>query len=624
MRLNELFIHQGNEILNEKLIVVGGGKKYGQVVFLAGGAGCLARDTEILMFDGTKKKVQDIKEGDLLMGPDSRPRTVVETVSGKEPMLHVKMKKGNSYVSNRSHIHSFVCSFNKCGLKKGQIYNLTYDEFLSLPISAQKALLLYKTDIEYPEKPVPIDPYILGLWLGDGVRTNTNIIVDNKNDVIVNYVSESLRKEGKIFNKLKTDKVNCSVYSVVNAPEDQSRSNPNIYRDYFKEKCVINEEKRIPFEYLINSKEIRKKVLAGLIDSDGHNAGNYIEIVTVFDGLKDDIYDLCSSLGYNVTITNKKALWNGEEKNYHRIFISGDLSDVPVLLDYKRCYPRKQIKNPIRYGFEFEELPENEFFGFKLAEEDKRFLLGNYVVTHNSGKGFTINQFLEGDKFKVRDVDAWKEIFLELAKTKKKYKELKDLDLRNPKDVFKLHSFVKEKGIKEKSLDLLLADTKEGRLPNIIFDITMKDMDELKTVVPRLIDLGYDEKNIHIVWVLTNYRVAVVRNSERDRVVPEDILIQTHEGAANTMYELVTGKLPKGVDGSVHVILNNKENTIFYKNPDGSVYRDSKGRTVIKDFSYLTVKKPGKKIDPESSVQKKLLKWIRDNVPKTKKTAHLF
>ena len=73
-----------------------------------------------------------------------------------------------------------------------------------------------------------------------------------------------------------------------------------------------------------------------------------------------------------------------------------------------------------------------------------------------SGKGFAIANFMEKEKFKVRDVDAWKEAFMKLADTTDKYPEIKGLSLKNPRDVMKIHKFVKDKGIKEKSLDLLL------------------------------------------------------------------------------------------------------------------------------------------------------------------------
>jgi hypothetical protein len=116
--------------------------------------------------------------------------------------------------------------------------------------------------------------------------------------------------------------------------------------------------------------------------------------------------------------------------------------------------------------------------------------------------------------------------------------------------------------------------------------------------------------------VLTNYQIAIKNNSKRDRVVPEDILLATHAGAAQTVYNLVTTSMPPSVQGGVYVILNNPENTIFVVDPKtNKPYRDKKDNPVIKDFKYLTLKEPGKPAKTELDVKKQLLTWIRDNVP---------
>jgi len=238
-----------------------------------------------------------------------------------------------------------------------------------------------------------------------------------------------------------------------------------------------------------------------------------------------------------------------------------------------------------------------------------------------SGKGFAISNFMEKEKFKIRDVDEWKKGFLKLAQTRKQFSELKGLQLKNPKDVYKLHMFVKEKGIKDKSLDLLLRDSNTDRLPNIMFDITMKDASDIGSVLPKLIEAGYDSKNIHLTWVLTNYAVAIVNNRNRERVVPEDIMLLSHEGAAKSMYDVIKGKLPRGLNGAVRVILNNRENTIPYVDPETKKpMKTEQGDILVKDFTYLTFKKEGKSMGPESGVKKQLLGWISSNVPKTKLT----
>ena len=242
-----------------------------------------------------------------------------------------------------------------------------------------------------------------------------------------------------------------------------------------------------------------------------------------------------------------------------------------------------------------------------------------------SGKGFAIRNFMEKEKFKVRDVDAWKEAFMKLSDTTDKYPEIKGLSLKNPRDVMKIHKFVKDKGIKEKSLDLLLRDVNVRNAPNVIFDITMKDASGINTIIPKLLEVGYDPKNIHLTWVLTNYAIAIKNNQNRPRVVADDIMFLSHEGAALSMYEVIKGKIPRGLDGGVRVILNNLENTIPYVDPDtGKPMRTKQGNIKVKDFTYLTLKKEGKKIGPEMNVKRQLLGWIEENVPDTKLTRELI
>lgn len=264
-----------------------------------------------------------------------------------------------------------------------------------------------------------------------------------------------------------------------------------------------------------------------------------------------------------------------------------------------------------------------------------------------SGKGFAIKQFMQGDLFKVLDVDELKSAFQKLDELGKfsiediysKYGKnisdsdkrivddiigsnglstttLKDFDLKKPMHVYALHMLVKSTGAKEKTLDMILSGARASKLPNIIFDITLKDISEFQRIVPHLIDAGYESKNIHLSWVLTNYQVAIANNKSRDRIVPEDILLSTHKGAAYTVYNLVNTGMPKEIDGSIYVILNNRENTIPYINPKTKKpYRTKRGEIVVKSFTYLKLKDTGKPAKKEIQIKKQLLTWIRDNVP---------
>jgi hypothetical protein len=262
-----------------------------------------------------------------------------------------------------------------------------------------------------------------------------------------------------------------------------------------------------------------------------------------------------------------------------------------------------------------------------------------------SGKGFAISNFLDSAGFKVRDVDEMKKQLQILNRMGKitidqiitKYGnsmtakdiqniraiqsdgyKLQNMDLKKPNHVAALHSLVKAVGIKDKSLaNMLAAQTNPEVLPNIMFDITAKDISDITEVLPQLVAVGYKPQNIHLTWILTNYMVAMNNNKQRARMVPEDILLKTHEGASNTIWGIVTRALPKNMNGRVDVVLNNPENTVYMKDAEGNEITGANGQKYPSDFLSLPLKKAGSSVYPESLWKEILFKWVKENAPKT-------
>jgi hypothetical protein len=278
-----------------------------------------------------------------------------------------------------------------------------------------------------------------------------------------------------------------------------------------------------------------------------------------------------------------------------------------------------------------------------------------------SGKGFAISNFLDSASFKIRDVDEMKKQLqvlnrlgkLDINSIMKKYGKsikpkdvdlinkiqdegfkLQNLNLKNPDHVYALHILVKAIGIKDASLEkLLLGKDNPDILPNILFDITAKDVTDITSVIPKLKAVGYQANNIHLTWVLTNYVTSLVNNNSRSRKVPdgsmgaENIMLKTHEGASNTIWGLVTKALPKGMNGRVDVILNNPQNTVFLKGEDGKDIEkiqknNQKEKKDIKvkftsGFLSLPLKKEKGGIFPEKFWRTKLFQWVKDNAPDT-------
>lgn len=255
----------------------------------------------------------------------------------------------------------------------------------------------------------------------------------------------------------------------------------------------------------------------------------------------------------------------------------------------------------------------------------KEFLLEKLIVLNNgakygqivivlggtgSGKGFAISNFLENDKFKSINVDDWKEAFLKLCQRNKiEHPELCKLSLANKSDVAKLHQIIKDKGIKDKILDLLFSGEKaKETLPNLLFDITGKDFSDISEVAELAKGAGYDVKNIHVVYVLTQWKTAYQRNISRSRVVGGGIFIETHRGATQTLQKIVDGQLSSSIaDGAINVILNNPENTEFYK---GS-------KNTVKNFTYINLKKSSQPIKDNEEIISTIEKWIKTNAPQS-------
>jgi hypothetical protein len=289
-----------------------------------------------------------------------------------------------------------------------------------------------------------------------------------------------------------------------------------------------------------------------------------------------------------------------------------------------------------------------------------------------SGKGYAIDNFLDSASFKVRDVDEMKKAVGNLDKLGKfsidewfkKYsgnlpedqrKHIEDNvlgkgltisqiagDLKNPNNVMSLHFIVDAMGLKDQWLiNMLKGKGNKETLPNLLFDITAKKVSSITNVIRPLLSVGYEPKNIHLVWVLTNYHIAVSQNKSRDRVVADDILLNTHEGAAKTIWGLITQGLPNGLDGRIDVILGGGDNTIYHTDSKGNKITSTQDKVKVnlvkgddnkmhykrvskkdavnhvKGFVSLPVKKQGGGILPEKLWKEILYKWIIDNAPKT-------
>lgn len=225
---------------------------------------------------------------------------------------------------------------------------------------------------------------------------------------------------------------------------------------------------------------------------------------------------------------------------------------------------------------------------------------GNIVILAGgagSGKGFVLENLI-GLEGKVFDVDALKSLAMKSKLAAKKYPDLPSLNLKKPEDVGRLHQIVDELGFEDgrmKALSKSILAGDKDRKPNLIFDVTLKDFKKLAKLASLAGDLGYEKKNIHIVWVLNDFNIAAEQNQKRARVVPDNILLATHQGAAKTMVDILKmgDGIKKYIDGDITIAFNRvgKDAVVTIRPATGGEPR--KLMTIDKAL-YITAKEAGK------------------------------
>lgn len=228
---------------------------------------------------------------------------------------------------------------------------------------------------------------------------------------------------------------------------------------------------------------------------------------------------------------------------------------------------------------------------------------GNVIILAGgagSGKGFIKDKLIGAEGYNF-DVDELKSLSMRTPKIIEKIKnqfgvDPSKLDLRNPEDVAKLHEIIGDAlnldNKKKQTMFASIMSAAPDRKPNLIFDVTLKDLRKLENITRQVKSLGYDSKKIHIVWIINDIEIAKQQNAKRSRRVPVEILVNTHRGASHTMHDIVNmgNELKKYMDGDIVFAFNKVK-------VDSSIARSDSGGMYIKDAKYFYVKRAGKPVD---------------------------
>lgn len=345
----------------------------------------------------------DIQVGDVLFGDNGKPTRVIDIPFNEVTDIYtVTLSDGRKLQCSLGHLFKVRDS-----RKKEQVRVLSLEEILnsdyyhlrkdgkheayySIPVNGE---------VEFNERQITIDPYVLGLILGDGcLRTNYKscVMFTSRDEDIDTY---------RQYSPYVIDKVKGKYSYRIRIPFVDR------LLDEYKLNGTDSSTKFIPEDYIFNSKEVRLNVLKGILDTDGTVNNNGVPMLTTTSKrLADDVEFLCRSLGistrrftkqgkyygkackltYNITILADSSVFNLERKK-HKVTSYSTISS--------RC--RKDWTHIVDISYSHKELAKC----VTVDNESHCYQIGEFVVTHNSfyGAAMLAKRFILGESKDVTE-----------------------------------------------------------------------------------------------------------------------------------------------------------------------------------------------------------------------------
>lgn len=344
-----------------------------------GSGKCLGKGTPVMLYDGRVVAVEDIVVGDLLMGPDSKPRRVESLARGSEMLYRVTPVKGDPYVVNESHILSLKMTGS------GDVVNIGVRDYLTRNSTFKHCAKGWRAAVDFANhrEPLMIPAYMMGVWLGDGASRHFSITTGDAEiaQEVAGY-GASLGLHLRAYPNSEGS-VNIHFRALREGKQFGRGGGPlgNALRFY-----GLVQNKHVPHRYKTGSRQERLELLAGVMDTDGHWTGKGFDLTLKSERLIDDVIFVARSLGFAAykREARKVCTNNGKAGTYWRCSINGPVDQIPCRIERKRATPRLQKKDPLVTGISVEPIGVGDYYGFEVSGPDRLFLLGDFTVTHNT------------------------------------------------------------------------------------------------------------------------------------------------------------------------------------------------------------------------------------------------
>lgn len=365
----------------------------------------LPNSNKIYTPDGYKL-MGDISVGDLVISRRGRPTEVLGVYpQGVRPIYKISFNDGTFTFCDEEHLWAVngINQRNRSSWKNRKRIKLPPDnsfkvlktsEIIGKLTFGTKKSLNYKIPlvkpVEFIERPLPMHPYALGLYLGDGYMRTSRLTT--KDDEVINELKHifgddlvSVTERCRDIDKGDFLIQQCLFSVIVYGITDIIRS-----LNLFDKK---SDTKFVPKDYLYNSIDNRINLLQGLLDTDGTvNAHGGIEYTTVSHQLASDVRELVLSLGGFCKLKTKqpKYTYKGVKKLGKLAYtLNISFPNTNGLAPFKLTRKLEKIRNRVKYSENkfiksIEYSHDEEAACIMVDDIEHLFVTDDFIVTHNT------------------------------------------------------------------------------------------------------------------------------------------------------------------------------------------------------------------------------------------------
>ena len=307
------------------------------------------------------KTMEELEIGDYVYNADGKPTKIIDAtpiINGKK-CYKVTLQNGDEIIASENHRWWVNVGKDK--------YDFRTSEWIANHLKTKQGhnhlhVPLSKA-VEKSQKEFLIDPYILGLWLGDGTSSSASFTVHKDDAEMYNYVKD-IYGEPSIHSKEGENW------------EGLTFTGKTLYRQLVELNLLNN--KHIPSQYFEGSKEQRLSLVQGLMDTDG--SCNKKNQQCAFSQKRRDIVDGLAKLLDSLGIRHSKVIARKvKDKIYYHLNF---YTDIPVFklkrkLDVQKKYTpsRRYYNNPI---LSIEEIPSVPVKCIEVEDDRHLFLVGEH------------------------------------------------------------------------------------------------------------------------------------------------------------------------------------------------------------------------------------------------------